>query len=44
MLYVSPDRPNVWKRPEFPKLIGEFRARKTKVSVSCNDVVEHLPT
>ena len=43
ILYVSPDRPDAWKRPEFMQLIGEFRGRGVRVLLSCNDRVVALP-
>ncbi|MGE5945296.1 MAG: YkgJ family cysteine cluster protein [Betaproteobacteria bacterium] len=39
ILYVSEDRRDAWKRPDFLKLVNEFRARGIKVFVSCNDEV-----
>jgi len=42
ILYVAPDRRDAWKRPEFLKLIGEFRAGGIKVLVSCNDELTQI--
>ena len=43
ILYVSPDRPDAWRKPEFMQLIGEFRSRGIRVLLSCNDKVGPLP-
>jgi len=43
ILYISPDRSDAWRRPEFMTLIGEFRSRGIRVLLSCNDKVGLLP-
>ena len=43
ILYISPDRPDAWRRPEFMTLIGEFRSRGIHVLLSWNDKVGLLP-
>ena len=37
VLYVSPERPDAWRRGEFARLVGEFKGRGIKVLVSCGD-------
>lgn len=37
VLYVTPERPDAWRRGEFARLVGEFKGRGIKVLVSCGD-------
>jgi Fe-S-cluster containining protein len=42
MLYVTPDRPDAWQQKDFSPLLGEFKRRGVRVSVSCNEVVQRI--
>jgi len=42
VLYVSPDRPDAWKQGGFAQLVGEFRARRIRVLVSCGDKLQQV--
>lgn len=37
ILYVSPDRPDAWKRGEFGHFVADMKRRGIAVTVSCND-------
>jgi hypothetical protein len=42
VLYVSPDRPDAWKRGGFGKLVAEWQACGVVIWVSCEDVLQRL--
>jgi len=42
VLYVSPDRPDAWKRGGIARFVAEMRAKGFAVLVSCGDAVQKL--
>ena len=42
VLYVTPERPDAWRRGEFGKLVGEFKGRGIKVLVSCGNDLQAI--
>lgn len=42
VLYVSPDRPDAWKRGGTGQFVAEMRAKGFTVLVSCGDAVQKL--
>ena len=42
VLYVSPDRPDAWKRGGMARFVAEMRAKGFRVLVSCGDEVQTL--
>lgn len=42
VLYVSPDRPDAWKRGGIARFVAEMRAKGFTVLVSCGDTVQTL--
>lgn len=42
VLYVSPDRPDAWKRGGFEKLVDELLSKGKTVWVSCEDKLQKL--
>lgn len=42
VLYVSPDRPDAWKRGGFEKLVAELLSKGKTVWVSCEDKLQKL--
>ena len=42
VLYVSPDRPDAWKRGGIAKFVSEMRAKGFTVLVSCGEAVQKL--
>ena len=42
VLYVSPDRPDAWKRGGIARFVAEMRAKGFTVLVSCGEEVQRL--
>jgi len=42
VLYVTPDRPDAWKRGQFGQLVAEWQSKGIAVLTSCDDVLLRL--
>jgi hypothetical protein len=42
ILYVTPDRPDAWKRGEFGRFVAQMKNKGVAVMVHCADVVKTL--
>ena len=42
VLYVTPERPDAWKKGELGKMVARWQSRGMTVFVSCEDVVQRV--